>query len=101
MSTEDYLKGLDFEQLQYARDRAQALIDAKLEEERVVLLVLEGTCVNEACFKEEDFEVAKKALCAYIMTDEFTLEDVRYDHPLLVRTLVPESSVADLMSLNK
>lgn len=37
MSTNDYLNGLDFEQLCYARDRANEMIKAKEEETKVLL----------------------------------------------------------------
>lgn len=101
MSTNDYLKKLDLDQLRYARDKAQSLINDIEEQEKVKLWVVSGVYINEACFKEDDFYAAKERLCKEIMSDEFTIDCVIHDHPKINAHICYESEVAEMMTLNK
>lgn len=100
MNTRRYLQGLSLDQLRYARDTAAEMIAAKEKEDRVPLLVVQGTTVNEAYFYESDFYEAKEKLCRIIMSDQFSLSDVKSDHPRIVRQHVLPCDVHDYMALN-
>lgn len=100
MSTREYLSKLDIDQLRFAKDEAERLIRKIEDEDRVSLFIVEGTCVNEACYSSDQFDLAKKKLCEVIMSDEFTEHDVQNDHPKIVRRRVYESEVDDYIKLN-
>jgi hypothetical protein len=55
MSTKGYLKGLDYDQLLYARNCADELIKAKDAETRVPIWVVSGDCRNVGGFLECDY----------------------------------------------
>lgn len=52
MSTNDYLAGLDFAQLCYARDRANEMIKAKEEEAKVLLWNVSDRYINIGYHKD-------------------------------------------------
>lgn len=101
MGISEYLSQLDLDQLRNARDVADSLIKGIEDQERVKLWVVAGTCVNEAAFKDDEFNSAKKKLCEYIMSDEFTPDDVLHDHPRINRHACYESEIPAWMELNK
>lgn len=101
MSTNDYLSTLSIVQLRYARDKAQDMINEIEAEKKIKLWVVSGVHVNEACFKDDDFNAAKVKLCEEIMGDDFTPQEVRHDHPKIQRKVVFESEVEEWMSLNR
>lgn len=100
MSTSKYLKKLSLDQLIFAKEEAEKLIKAITDQKKVKLWIVTGT-VNEACYKEEDFQLAKKKVCELIMSEEFGADSVTYDHPKITKNHVYESEVDDWMKLNK
>jgi hypothetical protein len=58
MGTREYLKGLDYDQLHYARDCADDLIKAKDAETRVLVWVVSTDCRNVGGFLEHDYQKA-------------------------------------------
>lgn len=58
MSTTEYLKGLDYDQLLFARDCADGLIKAKEAEARVPIWVVTTDCANVGAFLEHDYQRA-------------------------------------------
>lgn len=63
MSTEEFLKALDYEQLKFARDCAESLIAAKNAESRVKLFVVSDDCMNYAAFTADHYSDAVERLC--------------------------------------
>ena len=51
MSTRDYLRGLDIDQLRFARDEASRLIEEKLKQEKVPVWVVADDYLNYAAFE--------------------------------------------------
>lgn len=100
MSTTEYLKDLDLDQLRFAKEVAERLIKDFEDQDQIKLWVVAGTSLNESCFCEDDFQKAKERVCELIMRDDFTQRDVLYDHPKIHRQVAYESEVAGWMRLN-
>lgn len=97
MSTTDYLKGLDLDQLRFARDCANELIKAKEEEDFVPIWVVANDCVNVAAFAIPEFQKAVER--AHRLVDEEselgTSFMVRVD-----KERRRESELADMLALS-
>ncbi len=97
MSTTDYLKNLDHDQLIYARNFANEMINKIEDEGMVTLWVVEGVHINIAHYKKDDFQKAKIKLCEAIMSDEFSSDYVGRDHPRISRERVYASEALDYL----
>ncbi|MBB04102.1 MAG: hypothetical protein CML03_01020 [Pseudooceanicola sp.] len=62
MSTNEYLSKLDFDQLVYARDSAQRLIDKKLQEKKIPVWRVTDGFVVYGNFADDDYLLAAKSL---------------------------------------
>jgi hypothetical protein len=58
MSIDDFLSGLDYEQLAYCHDKAKLLLQRKEDEKKVPLWVVSDEDLNYAWFKENDYTSA-------------------------------------------
>ena len=95
-----YISGLDLGQLVAAREDIDRLITNKENEEKVILWIVEGPLMNEAIFLECDFDKAKEKLCEVILKDSFSQDEVKHDHPRIIKRSVCESEVSGWMDLN-
>lgn len=100
MSTREYLSKLDIDQLRFAKEEAERLISKIEDEKKITLFIVEGSCVNEACYSESEFHLAKIKLCELIMQDDFTEVDLGGFHPKISKIKVYESEVSEYMKLN-
>lgn len=101
MSTKEYLSTLDLDQLKFAKEEAERRIREIEDQARVSLFIVEGASVNEACYSDNEFHIAKQKLCEVIMQDDFTKDDLGNYHPKIVRRRVYESEVVGWMGLNE
>lgn len=62
MSTTDFLKTLDFDQLQFCRDKCDEMIRAIQEEEKKVAWAVTDGHINYGWFRTEDYLKAVKCL---------------------------------------
>jgi len=100
MGTDEFLKELNYDQLKYARKKADELITAIDNESKVKLWIVSNGGTNEAAFYEHEFEKAKEKLCEVIMNENFKPMDVRSFYPQIHKHVVAESEVAGWMEIN-
>ena len=100
VSTREFLKKLDIDQLRRAKEIADETISAIEAEKKVRLWVIDDGNVNVACFSDDDFRKAKEKVCEIIMSDDFTKDDVFLSHPRIDRCMAYESEVSGWMELN-
>ena len=101
MSTTEWLKKMDLGQLRFAKEEAERMINAIESEKKVTLFIVEGPHINEACFTENEFDLAKVKLCEIIMSAEFEPDFMSSDHPKILRRKFFESEAKEMMGLNK
>jgi len=68
MSTRDYLKELDYDQLLFARNCADELIKAKDAEKRVKVWIVSDDCRNVGGFLHDDYQKAVER--AHLLVDD-------------------------------
>lgn len=92
MSTDKYLESLDYDQLLYAKRKAQSLIDGKVAEKKVKLWqVSDGLLVHQS-FYDSEYVQAARFLCG--KAEELDRAG-KHDRLELTSTLVFESEVKD------
>lgn len=101
MSITEYLNSLSLEQLEFAKEEAERLIQNIRNQQRIGLLVVSDPHANVACFTEDQFKEAKGKLCEIIMSDDFKIHDIYSDHPRINLVRVFESEVDEWMRLNR
>lgn len=99
MSIKDYVSGLTYDQLVFAKQTIEGKISEHHESENVVLFVVSDTVCNVGCYAQDDWESAKAHLVQMIQDKEFTSDDIR-DAPRITRLTVKEHEVEGWMSIN-
>ena len=100
MSIKKYLEQLDMDQLLFAKEQLDRLLDAKEKEKMIPLYVVTNGAVNVACFKEEDLYRAKLSLIQEITKFPFCVADIPTFLPKIHKLFVRESELPEMMELN-
>jgi hypothetical protein len=98
MSIKEYLEGLDYGQLQTARELADWMIKRKDEEARITLWVVTDEAINYAAFPEDKYDDAVDRMCAEIKkrAKEHPKSSLEF---FLTRNKFRESEVQEMLEL--
>ena len=66
MNTTEFLNGLDYDQLKFARNQADIRIKQKEAEEKVALFVISDDMLNYAVFSADQYDSGVDRLCEVI-----------------------------------
>ena len=100
MSTTDYLKTLDYDQLVFAKEHAELLIKEKDAESRVKVWLISDDCLNFGCFPDDQYEEAVQYMASVLLKRETKKHQLGFDLQIRKITL-RESEVPEYMALNK
>ncbi|QDF95183.1 hypothetical protein CJ010_00755 [Azoarcus sp. DD4] len=88
MSTDEFLKGLNYGQLQYARRRCDELIQAKNKEAKRKVWVVSDTDIKYKYFQEDEYVCAAEFLLSLARknAEEGDIEDLELSSEFLMKS---------------